>query len=135
MFRMSGLPGELTDFVLNSRSCLLRISLAVVRELASARNPSQQDLSRDQLTFLRYALSVYILFTPSKRRVRVLEERKKRVREDVLHTCAPCVFPNLLEGRHEAGHHEVALIIPHVLHDIERNRLVEVERCESIQRP
>ena len=120
---------ELPDLVLDSGRRLLGIAVAVVGELL------RPEVLHDRVLHVLDDLCPIVLvgvhaIDAEQRRVRIFEEGEKRIGENVFHACAPGVLPDLLEGRHKAGDDQVALVVADVLHDVERDRVLQVEGGE-----
>ena len=121
--------GELTDLVLNGVTRLLHVPFVVVGKLIFPER-----LNRRIGDVINHRFAVVLIrehpVHPKESRVRVLKECQKGVREDVLHSGAPSVDPNLLKHGHQARHNQVAPVCPNVFHNVERNWMVSIKRSK-----
>jgi len=63
-------------------------------------------------------------------RTLILQKCEQGVGENVLHARAPRIHPDLTKRREKPGHHQVTLVVAHVLHHVKGDRVVHVERCK-----
>ena len=115
--------------VLDSRCRLLGITVAVVSKFF---RPEILDHRVPHIVhhFLPVLLVGVHAVHAEQSGVRIFQQGKKRVGKNIFHSCAPRVFPNLLEGRHQTTDHEVAFVIADILHHIKGNGVLHIKRSE-----
>src|SRR3989344_3652381 len=108
---------ELANFVLNSWQSLGRKAVGIVGKLFSPKR-----LHGWVLTITPRLVAVRLVREQTVHReecgVWVLNQNQQCIGEDVLHTSTPSIYPNFLEGRHEARHHQVTFIGTNVFHHV-----------------
>ncbi len=119
----------MTDLVLNSGRRFLRVSVGIRRKLFRPEILNHRILHVVDNFFSIFFIGVHAI-NAEQGRVRIFQESEERVRKDVFHTRTPRVLPYFLEGRHEAGHDEMALVIADVLHHVEGDGMLHVKRRE-----